>query len=139
MLKKLFTASVVLLASFSISFAGSVPDIKEGEWEMTKQINLPEMGMEMPPKKFTQCLTKKDLIPQNYQSGQECKISDKKVVGNTVTWNLQCTGGHGGDMKGSGEITYAGKSLKGKVELKGAQPDMTMISQISGLFLGDCK
>ena len=139
MLKKLIVASVILLASFSISFAGSVPDIKEGEWEMTKQINLPGMGMEMPPKKFTQCLTKKDLIPQNYQSGQECKISDKKVVGNTVTWNLQCTGGHGGDMKGSGELTYAGKSLKGKVELKGAQPDMTMISQISGHFLGDCK
>ena len=139
MLKKLFTASVFLLAIFSISFAGSVPDIKEGEWEMTKQINLPEMGMEMPPKKYTQCLTKKDLIPQNYQSGQECKISDKKVVGNTVTWNLQCTGGHGGDMKGSGELTYAGKSLKGKVELKGAQPDMTMISQISGQRIGDCK
>ena len=139
MLKKLFAALVILLAIFSISFAGSVPDIKEGEWEMTKQINLPGMGMEMPPKKFTQCLTKKDLIPQNYQSGQECKISDKKVVGNTVTWNLQCTGGHGGDMKGSGELTYAGKSLKGKVELKGAQPNMTMISQISGQRIGDCK
>ena len=139
MLKKLFTTLVILLAIFSISFAGSVPDIKEGEWEMTKQINLPEMGMEMPSKKYTQCLTKKDLIPQNYQSGQECKISDKKVVGNTVTWNLQFTGGHGGYMKGSGDLTYAGKSLIGKVELKGAQPDMTMISQISGQRIGDCK
>ena len=139
MLKKLSIASVILFIAISICFAGSEPNMQEGKWEITTKMNIPAMGFDMPPMTHTQCLTKKDLIPQNYQSGQECKVSDKKVVGNTVTWNLQCTGGHGGDMKGSGELTYAGKSLKGKVELKGAQPDMTMISQISGQRIGDCK
>jgi hypothetical protein len=139
MLKKLFATSVILLAIFSISFAGSVPDIKEGEWEITTKKNIPAMGMEMPPMKHTQCLTKKNLIPQKSQSGEECKISQTKVTGNTVTWTMQCSGGHGGDMKGSGEITYSGSSFKGKVEFKGAQPNSGMVSQISGQRIGDCK
>ena len=46
---------------------------------------------------------------------------------------------HGGDMKGSGEITYSGSSSKGKVELKGAQPNSGMVSRISGQRIGDCK
>ncbi len=139
MLKRLSIALVILFINISICIAGSEPDMKEGKWEITKKISIPAMGMDMPPKNYTQCLTKKDLIPQNYQSGQKCKISDKKSVNNIVTWALQCTGGHGGDMKGKGEITYAGKSLKGKVELKGAQPGMGMISNLSGIYIGDCK
>ena len=139
MLRKLFAASVMLLAIFSISFAGSVPDIQEGEWEITKIMTIQAMGMELPPNKYTKCLTKKNLIPQKSQSGEECKISQTKVTGNTVTWTMQCSGGHGGDMKGSGEITYSGSSSKGKVELKGAQPNSGMVSQISGQRIGDCK
>jgi hypothetical protein len=33
--KKLFIASVILLASMSISFAGSTLNFKEGKWEIT--------------------------------------------------------------------------------------------------------
>ena len=139
MLKKLFAVSVILLAIFSISFAGSVPDIKEGEWEITTKMNIPAMGMEMPPMKHTQCLTKKNLIPQKSQSGQECKISQTKVTGNTVTWTMQCSGGHGGEMKGSGEITYSGNSFKGKIELKGTQPNSGTTSHLSGQRIGDSK
>jgi hypothetical protein len=139
MIKKLFAASVILLAIFSISFAGSVPDIQEGEWEITKIMTIQAMGMALPSKKYTQCLTKKNLIPYKSQSGEECKISQTKVTGNTVTWTMQCSGGHGGDMKGTGEIIYSGSSVKGKVELKGAQPNSGMISQLSGKRIGDCK
>ena len=139
MLKKLSIVSAILFISISISSAGSVPNMQEGKWEITTKINIPAMGMDMPPRKHTQCLTKKDLIPQNPQSGQECKISETKAAGNTVTWTMQCSGGHGGPMKGSGEITYNGNSLKGKIEMKGAQPNSGMISQISGKRIGDCK
>ena len=139
MIKKLFAASVILLAIFSISFAGSVSDIQEGEWEITKIMTIQAMGMALPSKQYTQCLTKKNLIPYKSQSGEECKISQTKVTGNTVTWTMQCSGGHGGDMKGSGKITYSGSSFKGKVDFKGAQPNSGMVSQISAQRIGDCK
>ena len=35
MLKKLIAALIILFGSISISFAGSVPDMQEGEWEIT--------------------------------------------------------------------------------------------------------
>ena len=139
MLKKLFAASVIMFIAISICFAGSGPNMQEGNWEITTKMEIPNMPMDMPSMKHTQCLTKKDLIPQKSQSGEECKISQTKVTGNTVTWTMQCSGGHGGDMKGSGEITYSGSSSKGKVELKGAQPNSGMVRQISGQRIGDCK
>ena len=139
MLKKLSIASVILFIAISICFAGSVPDIQEGEWEITTKINIPAMGMEMPPMKHTQCLTKKDLIPQKSQAGEECKIAQSKVTGNTVTWSMQCSGGHGGEMKGTGEITYSGSSFKGKIEMKGTQSNSKMTSHINGQRIGDCK
>ena len=74
MLKKLIAALVILFAIISISFAGSVPDMQEGEWEITSKTEMPGMPMEMPPMKHIQCLTKEDFVPQSSQPGQECKV-----------------------------------------------------------------
>ena len=139
MLKKLSIASVVLFIAISICFAGSEPNMQEGKWEITTKMNIPAMGMDMPPMSHTQCLTKKNLIPQKSQSGEECKITQTKLTGNTVTWTMQCSGGHGGDMKGNGEITYNGNSLKGKIEMTMPQANMKITSHISGHRIGDCK
>ena len=110
MVKKLFFASIILLIAISISFAGSVPNMKEGLWEITVKTEMP--GMEMPPMKHTQCMTKKDFVPQGpQQPGQECKITDVKVDGNTVTWTIKCTT-QGGEMKGTGKTTYSRIALK---------------------------
>lgn len=92
----------------------------------------------MPPIKYTQCLTKKDLIPQNNQPGNECKITKTSVTGNTVTWNMQCSG-NDAEMKGHGSITYSGNSFKGKIEITISKTNMKMISHISGRRIGDCR
>jgi hypothetical protein len=139
MLKKLLFASVILFITISISFAGSVPNMQEGNWEITTKMEIPGMPMNMPPMKHTQCLTKKDLVPQSSQPGQECKFTQIKVADNTVTWIMQCSGGHGGDMKGNGKITYSGNTLKGKIEMTMPQSNMKMTSHISGHRIGDCK
>jgi hypothetical protein len=139
MLKKLFIASVMLFAVIAISFADSEPNIQEGEWEITTKMEIPSMGMEMPPMKHTQCLLKKDLIPQSSQAGQECKITQTKVAGNTVTWTMQCSGGHGGEMKGTGKITYSGSSFDGTIKMTNDQSNMGMTSHLSGHRIGDCK
>ena len=73
MLKSTFAALVVLLFAFSVSFAGSGPNMQEGKWEITTKVEMPGMPMNMPPMTHTQCLTKDDFVPQNSQSGEECQ------------------------------------------------------------------
>jgi len=136
MLKKLFAASIILLIAISISFAGSGPNMKEGLWEITTKTKMP--GMEMPPMKHTQCITKNDLVPQSSQPGQECKITETKVIGNTVSWTMQCKT-QGGEMKGTGKITYSGDSFKGTMIMSMPQTNMKITSHISGKRIGDCK
>ena len=137
MVKKLFFASIILLTAISISFAGSVPNMKAGLWEITVKTEMP--GMEMPPMKHTQCLTKKDFVPQGpQQPGQECTVTDVKVDGNTVTWVLECTT-PGGKMKGTGTTTYSGDSFKGTMIMLMAPTNMKITTHMSGKRIGECK
>ncbi|MEA3223190.1 MAG: DUF3617 domain-containing protein [Thermodesulfobacteriota bacterium] len=141
MLRKLFITSIILLAlsAISISFADSGPNMKEGLWEITTKIEMP--GMEMPAMKHTQCITKDALVPQSSQpgqGGQECKITETKVDGNTVTWAIECND-QGGKMKGTGKITYKGDSFEGVMTMSMPQANMEMTSHISGRRIGDCK
>jgi len=137
MYKKSFPVLVILIVVASISIADSVPDMEEGLWEITTKVSMP--GMSMPPVTNTQCLTKKDLVPESSQPGQECNITDVKVVGNTVSWTMQCKS-QGTEMKGTGNMTYSGNSFKGtmKMTVKGEE-GMEMISNMSGRRIGDCK
>jgi len=139
MLKELCIALTILVTATSVSFAGSELKMQEGMWEITTKMEIPEMPMDMPPMKHTQCLMKKDVVPQSSQAGQECKISQTKITGNTVTWTMQCSGGPGGDTKGNGTITYNGNSMNGTIKLTNTQSNMKMTSHLTGHRIGDCK
>ena len=138
MLKKLCSVSIILFATVSIAFAGSVPNLQEGKWEITTTMEMPGMPMNMPPMKHTQCITKKDLVPKSSQPGQECTVIHNTVTGNTVTWTMQCSG-QGGEMKGTGNITYSGNSFKGTTKMTMPQQNMQMASHVTGQRLGPCE
>ena len=138
MLRKLLVISVVLLTSLSTSIAGSGPNMQEGKWEVTTRMEMPGTSMSMPAVTYTQCLTKKDFVPQDSQQGQECKITKTKVDGNTVTWTVKCSG-QGGEVTGTGKMTYRGSSFKGKIEMTMVQSNTKMISHINGHRIGDCE
>ena len=138
MLRKLIAISIVLLTSFSFAIAGSELNLKEGKWEITTKTEMVGMSRSMPPMTRTQCLTKMDFVPQDSQQGNECKITDTKVVGNTVTWTVKCHG-HGGAATGTGRITYSGSSFEGTLEMTTSQSNMRIISHMSGHRLGDCN
>jgi len=138
MLQKILVIAIVLLASISISIAGSGPNMQEGKWEVTTRMEMPGMSMSMPEVTSTQCLTKKDFVPQGSQQGQECKITKTKVDGNTVTWTVKCSG-QGGEVTGTGKMTYRGSSFKGKIEMTMVQSNTKMISHINGHRIGDCE
>ena len=137
MLKKLFAASIILMAAISTSCADSGPNMKEGLWEITTKMQM--QGMDMPPVKHTQCITKNDLVPQgSQQPGQECEIIDVKTNGNTATWTMKCTG-QSGEVIGTGEITYSGDSFKGTMTILIPQANIEMTSHLSGKRIGKCK
>jgi hypothetical protein len=138
MLQKILAISVVLLASLSTSIAGSGPNMQEGKWEVTTRMEMPGMSISMPEVTSTQCLTRKDFVPQGSQQGQECKITKTKVDGNTVTWTVKCSG-QGGEVTGTGKMTYSGSSFKGTIEMTVVQSNTKMINHINGHRIGDCE
>jgi hypothetical protein len=77
------------------------------------------MPFPMPPitARKTMCLTRENYIPDNAQQGQDCKISDQKANGNTVTWTMRCKA-HEGTIQGQGRITYRGDRYDGLMEAR---------------------
>ncbi len=138
MLRKSFIIFIISFSITSLAFAGSKINMKEGKWEVTTKMEMQGMPMNMPPVTNTQCLTKKDFIPQSSQAGQECKITDQKISKNTVTWTVKCKG-QGIESKGTGKITYNGSSFKGIIKVSTIQPKMEMTTHVSGRRIGNCK
>ena len=136
MLKKFFVISAVLLFSASAVFAGSSVNMEEGLWEITSEVKMP--GMSMPPSTRTQCITKDDLVPQKAQPGQECQVTDVQYKGNTVTWKMRCSG-QGGDMTGTGQITYNGDSFVGQMKMTMPGQRMKITTHMKGRRIGDCQ
>ena len=133
----IFTA-LSMLISVSAVYAGSFPEIKEGNYEITATMEMPGMPVAMPPTKHTQCITKEDLIPQKTEETQECVISDQKIDGNTVTWKSQCKT-EAGTANGTGKITYSKDTFKGEFTIIMPQANMKMTSKMTGHRIGPCK
>lgn len=137
----------VLLIVLAIPVFAYAVDMKEGNWETTIEFKMDIPGMPaemMQPMEFTHtdCLTKKDMVPDTSQKDQTCKMKDQKIIGNKVSWKVKCEDAQA-KTEGQGEITYSGSSYKGTMKArmipkeKGAQP-MTVDYKLAGRRLGDC-
>jgi hypothetical protein len=120
----------------SLVNAGSGVDLNEGMWEITTKVKM--QGMEIPPQTFSQCITKKDMVPQNNNPSQpgNCTVSDVQTSGNTVSWTVVCKT-EGGEMKGKGKITYQGDSFMG--ESTSEMMGMVIVTEMSGKRTGPCQ
>ena len=132
MCKKICLILGMLFIFVSVSFAGSL--IKEGLWEITTKMEIPGMPVPMPPITFRQCMTNQNPVPNQSQSGQECRMKNVKTKGNTVSWEMVCDSQQG-EIKSSGKITYKGDRFDGVVmmDMPGqGQMKMTMTGQRIG-------
>jgi hypothetical protein len=131
MLSAMILATVVGLVPVH---AASGLDMQEGMWEITSQVKM--QGMTVPAMTYSQCITKEDAIPQNSSPQQNnCKISDVKTVGSTVSWSIVCKE-QTGDIKGNGSITYHGDRFEGQVTMEYA--GMVMVTEMNGKRVGPC-
>jgi hypothetical protein len=134
----LMTLLVVLTVAASPAVAQN--SMREGQWEVTMQMEMPGMPMQMPPMKNMQCVTKEQLkdpgnaLPKGPDS-KDCKVSDYKNEGNKVTWKMACTGSQ--KMTGSGELVFNGDSYDGAITMT-MDPQGQMKMKLSGKRVGDC-
>jgi len=118
-------------------------NMQEGLWRMTVHTEMSGMPMPMaiPDTSFTQCITKKDLIPkkQEEETGN-CKIIEQKITGDTVSWVMECQGET--KMRAVGSATYHGKTFDGVTNVTTIIPQMgtvKMKQKIRGKRIGECK
>ncbi len=128
--------SVVVLSALSSSLAGSGPNMKDGLWEITTKVEMPGMPMSIPAMKHTQCITQENAVPESSQPDQECQITDQKVVGDTVTWSMECDTPEG-KSTATGNINYDGDTFEGTIKMK--IEGMEMIQNLNGQRIGDCN
>ena len=95
------------------------------------------MQMNMPPMTHTQCITETDYVPQTGQPGEECEVTRTRVSGDTVTWTMHCRG-KGGEMNGTGKVTYQGDSFKGEISMSVVATGMSMTIYTNGRRIGAC-
>jgi hypothetical protein len=130
--------AAVLMVLLGAAGAAAEPDFREGLWEITAEVSMPGMPMRMPPSTRTQCLTKEDMVPAAPSGDQQCTVRNVKVQGNTVSYDLSCSA-PGNEMQGHGEVTYAGETLQGKMQMRmPTQGNLPMTSTYKGRRLGPC-
>ncbi len=137
--------ALIVLSFCLMTFAFAEPNMQEGMWEIKGEMKIEGLPFPVPPVpvNYMQCLTKKDMIPQQKEKNQECKTIKSEIVGDTVTWVIQCKDKNG-VTDSTGKITYKGKSFAGTirnvtkdVNANGATSRSAM--KLSGKRTGDCK
>jgi uncharacterized protein DUF3617 len=135
-LRALTLCTLVLVLAVPLFAAEAKSPMKPGKWQITIQMDMPNMPMKMPPMTVTQCITKEQAEnpqPPKSKKDADCKISDYKMDGNTVTWSIDCPKQK---MTGDGKITFSGDTYDGVTNLKSG--DMVITQKYSGKYLGAC-
>lgn len=139
------TVSVIALALIATAALIAQSPMRPGRWEITTQMQMPNMPVQMPEMKITQCVTPEqakdpaNTLPRGPQPGRgtrkdDCKVADYKLSGNKATWTMMCTTPD--KITSTGEMTFADDSYAGSMKMVMAQGEMTM--KVSGKRVGDC-
>ena len=144
MIKKMMTAAGALMLLSSAAMAAS-PNMAQGLWKITTSMEIPGMPYPMKPMSVTTCIHKKDLqdagktLPQAQRQNKDCKMKDRKVTGDHVSFKIVCTGKH--PATSTADMTYHGTSYEGTMttvfDQNGAKRTMTY--HYKGERIGDCK
>jgi hypothetical protein len=139
--KTTMTAGLLCAALLATAAQSDPTERKEGNWEVRMTMEMVGMPMPIPPQTVNQCVTKKDVVPDMSQRGQDCVVKEQKIVGDTVTWKMQCNS-KDGKMDGEGQIKYASDAYEGMMMMTMTQagsPPMNMKYTMKGKWTGPCK
>jgi len=140
MLKTIFAVAALAVSLIFTGSAAAAPNMQDGKWEITSRTEIEGMPMNMPPYKYTLCLTKQNAVPQKQEKNEECKMTESRVVGDTIFWTVQCRTKEG-STEGKGKITYKGNSFDGIFTMTGKEggEKINIKNHMSGKRIGECK
>jgi len=132
-MKKIYSA-LICLAFLSVSSSAQQIDFKEGMWQWSMTMEM--MGMKMPPITYSDCMTQKELIPQQEQENENCKIIQQSITDNVVEWKIECPS-EVGVTSSEGKIVYTDTTAQGEISV--SSQGMSMKSTINGQYQGPCN
>lgn len=136
MIRKIIAISAVISTALFFSLAWAAPKMNPGNWKITTKTEMP--GMPAQSMTHTQCVTNDDLVPMGDDANKDCRVTDIKTSGNTVSWKITC-GGQGGQMDGTGQVTYEGDKMHGVMNMTMKSYGTKVKNTLSGYRIGDCN
>ena len=136
MTRKIIVVGMLVFTALLIGHAWAGPQMNPGQWEITTKTEMAGM----PPQSIThaQCITNDDPVPMSDDASRECQVSDIVTNGDTISWKITC-GGQGGQMKGTGQITYHGDTMEGTMHMAIAGSNVQVTNYLTGRRIGNCS
>ena len=115
-------------SAFILSLPLAAAAAAEGEWwEMNTKMEMPGMPAMPAGQTVKFCRVKGDEgKPVKSDDDKNCSITDVKNAGNTMTFNMKCTGKDA--MSGTGEITSTAATFNQKIKMRTGGENMVMVS-----------
>jgi hypothetical protein len=144
-MRRLLTATLFGLTA--LPAAASAPIMQPGLYDISMQMVMKGMPMQMPVMTIRHCITPQDIASGNAyassKNSKDCKISNLRQSGNTVSYDFSCVmeGGQGmmvGHSSGTSSATGYDILMNGR--FVPAMEGMSEFSQkMSAKRVGDCK
>ena len=76
----------------SASAFAAAPNMQAGLWEITTNMEMPGMPMQIPPRTIRHCYKAEDLkdTKDALPTDKNCKLDDLRQSGNTAHWKVSC-------------------------------------------------
>lgn len=143
-MRRLLTA--VLLVLSPLPAVAAAPIMQPGLYEVSVQMVMKGMPMQMPVSSFRHCITPQDIVDgkayASSKDNKDCKISNLKQSGNAVSYDFACVMQGHGNMVGraSGTSHATGYDMQMTGRFVPAMEGMSEFSQkMSAKRLGACK
>ena len=140
------SSSVLTFCAVCLFAAGAVPTLAHAEpgnkIKMTVSVAMQMPGMNVPARSHTMetCASKKKPdARQMIQKAKGCTIGDYKEVGDTVSFNMECTEPMA--MKGETTVTFAADGgMRGQTHMTSSIQGKAMVidTTYTGQRIGDC-
>ncbi|HIJ80611.1 MAG TPA: DUF3617 family protein [Desulfuromonadales bacterium] len=114
----------------------AAPAMKDGQWEITTVMDMPNMPVKIPPQVMKHCYSKDDVKDQKkvINRDKNCTVKDYSISGNRVTWKMECTGENAGTM--SGETVFGSDSYDSTMKMVTKGRNMNM--KVKAKRVGNC-
>lgn len=127
--------SITLLLVFSVN----AEQMRNGKWEVTTQMIMPDVLTQLPAHKDIICINDKNRGKPPIAVHESCEFYNYKITNNSATWQMICKGKL--KMTGAGRIIFSADKYTGSAIIKMKMPQsepMEIDHTYSGRRISDC-